>query len=80
MERISIRRTFNIGNFESLSVEATAEADNIEHARLLASKQVLELAQQELVRIFNIRHHNINSSPWDQVLMELAGVKKELGL
>jgi len=78
MENVTIRRTFAIGNFESLCVEATAEGKTIEEARLLASKKVLELSKQEFIRIFSIRGQNINGNPWEQVVMELQGVEAEL--
>jgi hypothetical protein len=78
MQRITLRRTFAIGNFETLSFEAVGEDDDLNKARLKAAKMILELAQQEYIRIFNIRIQNINNSPWDQVAMELIGVNSEL--
>lgn len=78
MTKITLRRTFNIGDFETLSIEAVGEHQNPSVARLVASKQVLELAQQEMVRIFNLRAHNTKNSPWEQVNLELAGVSSEL--
>ena len=77
MHRITLRRTFNIGNYESISAEATGEHEDQNQARLLASKLVLEAVQQELIRILNIRASNVHSNPWDQVLMELNGVNSE---
>ena len=79
MQTITLRRTFNIGDYESLSVETTAQHEDISVARLIATKQILEQAQQEMVRIFNIRVNNTLNSPWEQVLMELKGVRTELG-
>ena len=78
MQKIILRRTFNIGNFETLHIEAIGEDNDINRARLKASKAVLELAQQELIRILNIRVQNVNNSPWDQITMELNGVNSEL--
>ena len=79
MHKVILRRAFNLGNFETLHIEAIGEDDDFSKARLKAAKAVLELAQQEFVRIFNIRVQNLNNSPWDQVSMELNGVISELG-
>lgn len=78
MERITVRRTFAIGNFESITIEAVAEHADANYARILASKKVLELAQQEMIRIFNVRPQNVNNNPWDQVHLELHGLQAEL--
>ena len=50
----------------------------MQKARLIASKAILEVIQQELIRILNIRIANTHSSPWDQVTMELNGINSEL--
>ena len=78
MHKITLRRTLNIGNYETISAEAMGEHEDTQKARLIASKIVLETLQQELIRIFNIRIANTHSSPWDQVLMELDGINAEL--
>ena len=78
MTKVTIRRTFNIGDFETISIEASGEHENPTIARLLASKQILEFAQQEMVRIFNLRTRNTKNSPWEQVISELSGVSAEL--
>lgn len=80
METVIIRRTFWIGNYETFSIEASGQGTNINQARLLASKNVLELAQQEMIRIFGIRVQNTTSSPYDQVVLELTGINNELGI
>jgi hypothetical protein len=85
MDNIVIRRTFNLGNFESLSIErplvleGIGEAEDLNRARLLATKQILEAAQKEMIRIFNLRVQNITGNPYTQVELELAGIKAELG-
>jgi hypothetical protein len=79
MHKVILRRAFNLGNFETLHIEATGEDNDLNQARLKAAKAVLELAQQEFVRIFNIRVQNINNNPWDQVALELNGINAELG-
>lgn len=79
MHRITIRRTLSIGDYESLSIEATGEHADINRARLLASQQILNLAQAEMARIFNVRLQNVRNSPWDQVLIELNQVNAEIG-
>ena len=68
-----------MGNYESISVEASGEHDNINVARLIATRKALEIAYIEMARIFNVRVQNINSSPFDQVQYELAVIKSELG-
>ena len=78
MHKVILRRTLNIGNFESISAEAVGEHEDFEKARVIASKYVLETLKQELIRIFNIRIQNTHSNPWDQVNMELDGVNTEL--
>jgi hypothetical protein len=78
MTKIVVRRTFNIGNFETIAAEAIGEHEDPEKARLIAVKQVLETIKQECIRIFNIRIQNTHSNPWVQVNMELDGVNSEL--
>jgi hypothetical protein len=78
MHKIVMRRTFNIGNFETVGAEAIGEHEDAEKARLIATKQVLEAIKQECIRIFNIRIQNTHSNPWEQVNMELDGVNAEL--
>jgi len=84
MHKLPVRRTFNIGNYESLSYEYVGEHEDLQKARLIASKVILEVAQQEMIRIFGVRASLMNSSPiekfvWNQVVMELNGVNTELG-
>lgn len=79
MHKITIGRTFNIGNYESIKLEASAEHEDANTARLLASRTVIELVQMELIRIYNVRNNNLNYDPWIQTTMELAGLNTELG-
>ena len=78
MERVTVRRTFAIGNYETISFEAVAEHVDANYARLLATKKVLEMAQKDMIRIFNVRIQNVNNNPWDQVVLELNGLEVEL--
>lgn len=75
---IQIRRTFNLGNYESLTIEGIGDNPDPNIARLLATQQILWAAQQEMIRIFNIRTLNVHSSPWEQVQLELSGITAEL--
>jgi hypothetical protein len=78
MEKIVLRRTINIGNYETISFEASAEHEDLNIARILAVRKIIELAQQEMVRIFSIRVQNTTNSPWDQMVLELQGLNIEL--
>ena len=82
--QIILRRAFNIGNFETLHVEAIGEDNDLNIARLKAAQLLLQLAQQELVRIFNVRTQNVNNDSrepliWNQISLELNGINIELG-
>jgi len=87
MHKLPIRRTFNIGNYESLSVEWTGEHEDIQQARLLANRQILEIVQQDLIRIVNTRAaagvttpllFDIQNHLWQQLSLELEGINREL--
>jgi len=83
MHKIALRRTFNIGNYESLSVEATGEHDDAKQARLIASRLILEAAQLEMIRIFHVRSttncsQSVEQLIWNHILLELNGVLAEL--
>ena len=76
MERVTYRRTLNINDFESLSMEVTVEHEDLNTARLLAAQKYLILTQQELIRIYGIKSTTFN--PWDRVNLELNGITTEL--
>lgn len=79
MEIVTIRRTFSLGDFETLTIEATAEDSDLRKARLLASQKVLQMASDEMVRIFHYRMSSIDGNPYDKVQNELSGINQELG-
>ncbi len=78
MASITIRRAFNLGNFETVSVEVTGEGVTLEEARLCANKDLLMSAQQEMTRIANARVGNVNNNPLDQVSLELQIINQQL--
>jgi hypothetical protein len=87
MHKVLIKRTFNIGNFESISIEWTGEHEDIQKARLLANKQIIEIVQQDLIRIINVRAaagvttpliYDIQNHLWQQLTLELTGINAEL--
>ncbi|KKK53504.1 hypothetical protein LCGC14_3094130 [marine sediment metagenome] len=77
MERVVYRRTLNIGDYETLNFETIGEHENLNTARLIAVQRFLELAQQELIRIYNVKA-STNGSAWDRVNQELSGIQNEL--
>ena len=78
MEKVTLRRTINIGNYEGISFEAVGEHENINIARIIATKKIIYMAQQEMIRIFNVRVQNVTGNPWDQMAYELQGLNFEL--
>ena len=77
MEKVIYRRTLNIGDFESLSFETTAEHEDLNTARLLAAQKFLDLCRTELIRIYNIKVAS-NGNAYDRVEAELNGIQTEL--
>jgi len=77
MERVTYRRTLNIGDYETLNFETVGEHENIDVARLIAVKKFLELSRTELIRIYNVKVTS-NGNAWDRVGLELAGIDAEL--
>jgi len=80
---VSMRRTFNINNYESLSIEGKGTHVDKDNARLLAAFDILAKAQAELIRIFNTRNTLHTSSEydlvtWKQIELEVNGIKTEL--
>jgi len=87
MHKVTIKRTFNIGNFESLSLEWTGEHEDVNKARLLANRQILEIVQRDLIRIIHSREAAGVTTPiiyetqnhlWYQLSLELDGINQEL--
>ena len=83
MARETIRRTFSINNFDSLTIEADGEDLNPVRARLLAVHSLLSKAESEMVRIFNVRKQHNTSSEYDgitysQIITELQWITTEL--
>ena len=78
MEKVVLRRTIYLGNYETLNFEAGAEHEDINMARILAMRKIIFMAQQEMVRIFNVRVQNVSNNPWDQMALELQGLNIEL--
>ena len=67
MKPETIRRTLNINNFESLSLEGTGEHNDPNVALLFASRNFLIKALTELTRIYNVRSSLGTSSEYDKV-------------
>ncbi len=77
MERVTCRRTLNIGDYETISFETVGEHEDINIARIIAARKFLELARLELIRIYNVKVAS-NGSAWDRVNVELNGIDAEL--
>jgi len=78
-----VRRTFNINNFESLTIEGYGYDQNPKRAILLAHKDCLTKAQAAMVRIFGIRQSHGYSNDFDGVAYsvvtsEIQGIDVEL--
>jgi len=78
-----VRRTFNINNFESLTIEGQGVDPNPQRAHLFAHRDCLVKAQSAMVRIFNIRKQHGNSGEYDDVtysviISEIQGIDYEL--
>jgi hypothetical protein len=83
MVKENVRRTFNINNFESLTIEGDGEDPDPTRARLLAVHSLLSKASAEMIRIFNVRQQYNTSSEYDgitynQVTTELQWITTEL--
>jgi hypothetical protein len=77
MEKVVYRRTLNIGDYETLNFETIGEHEDLNTARLIAVQKFLELTQQELIRIYNVKV-TTNGSAWDRINNELSGIQQEL--
>lgn len=78
-----VRRTFNINNFESLTIEGYGTDPDPNKAHLLALRSCLLKAQSAMIRTFNIRNQHGFSNEFDNVTYsmvtsELQGVEQEL--
>ena len=78
-----IRRTFNINNFESLTIEGEGTDENPERARILAAINQLTKVQPEMLRIFHARAqmgtaHEYDGLVYNLTEIELANLKLEL--
>lgn len=76
MQKLTYRRTLNIGDYETISFEVVEEHDDLNIARLNAVAKCLELMKQELIRIYNVKL--TTASAWDRVNFELSGIVSEL--
>ncbi len=77
-----VRRTLNINNFESLTIEVMSYGDD-DVSRIKTSIAILEKARGEMLRIFHVRKEFDTSSEYDvitimQVDRELACLNQEL--
>jgi len=73
-ETVTIRRTFNIGGYETLAIEVSASGYTLEEANLQATNKVLQLAKIQLERVYENRIKNINNNPYDQIILELQSL------
>ena len=83
MANETVRRTFNINNFESLVIEGNGSDDNPHKAHLLAERDCLVKAQLSMTRIFNVRMqhntgHELDSVAYSVVVSEISGIDKDL--
>jgi len=79
----TVRRTFNINNFESLTLEGSGRSENPRMAVLLAERDCLVKAQASMVRIFNNRKLHEMSNDYDGltyslITNEISWVDQEL--
>ena len=77
MEKITYRRTLNIGDFETLVIEVTSEHQDLNIAIKLAAQKFLFLAKNELIRIINMRAQT-DGSAWSRINLELDTINLEL--
>lgn len=83
MTEESIRRTFNINNFESLVVEGHGRNSNGRKAYLMAELDCLNKAVSSLIRIYHIRSEHGTSSEFDNITYsmitkEIEGITAEI--
>ncbi len=83
MNEETVRRTFNVNNFESLTFEGTGRDENPKKAVLLAERDCLLKAQTSMVRIFNNRQQHQVGNEYDSisyslVTMEIGWIEQEL--
>lgn len=81
--RETVRRTFNINNFESLTIEGSSDDPDPHKAFLLANKDCLVKCQTAMVRIFNVRKGHGVSNDYDEIsysmiTSEIQGIDYEL--
>ena len=77
MEKIVYSRKLYLGDFESIVFEAIGEHEDLNTARLIAVKKVLELFKLEIIRIYGAKQ-DTNGSAWSRVEAEYQGVELEL--
>ena len=79
----TVRRTFNINNYESLTYEGYAEHDNAEVAHLLAVYNLLNKVSESMLIIFDNRHQfsansDHDATTYNMILEEIKVVKVKL--
>jgi len=78
MDKVTIRRVFNLGNYETITVEAVGEDEGLEAARLKAVYLVLWMAGLEMNRINEMKKLNTTNDPVYQVQLEIQRVCQEI--
>lgn len=68
----TVRRTFNINNFESLTLEGSGRDENPRKALLFAERDCLTKAQATMVRIFNNRKAHDVANEYDGITYSLV--------
>jgi len=83
MKEETVRRTFNINNFESLVIEGVGRDNNPRKSFLSAELDCLNKAQASMIRIFNNRKQHQLSNEFDinaysAVTTEISWVEQEI--
>lgn len=73
----TVRRTFNLNNFESLVLEGNGRDKNPRKAFLLAERACLVKAQFTMTRIFNNRQRHQMSNEYDPTTYSLVTTEIE---
>lgn len=77
MTEETIRRTFCLNNFESVTLEGRGRDENPKKAMLLAERDCLLKVQAVMVRVFNNRQQHQMANEYDPISYSL--VTTELG-
>jgi len=85
MKEETIRRTFNLNNYETQNVEGVGRDLDPRRAYLFAELDALTKVQATMVRVFGIRQSRNTGNDFDAVAYavvtdEIQGIRLELGI